>query len=255
MLHKRVGGRGAELFLLHGWGMNAAVWERLAAALSESFRVTVADLPGHGRSPYGLDGSIGAWVDACLEVAPEEAVWVGWSLGGSLALEAALRSPPRLRALVLVSTTPCFVRGPGWSHAVPAAILERFREALAGDPATTLERFLALQVKGGEDARPQLRRLRSFLAGQPVAQRSALDDGLRLLLETDLRPRLAELALPSLWLLGDRDTLVPWRWSEALPRLLPEARRELIRGASHAPFLSHLEQCADLLNGFVNELP
>ena len=254
MLHKRIGGSGPELFLLHGWGMNGVVWERLAAALSGSFRVTVADLPGHGRSPYGLDGTLEEGVDACLEAAPENAVWIGWSLGGSLALEAALRSPQRVRALVLVSATPRFVQGDGWPHAMPAATLERFRDALESDPAATLERFLALQVKGGEDARPLLRLLRGCLAGQPEADRAALDDGLRLLQETDLRPRLGELAMPSLWLFGDRDTLVPWRWSEALPDLLPDARRELIRGAAHAPFLSHFEQCMNPLRAFLEEL-
>ena len=60
---------------------------------------------------------------------------------------------------------------------------------------------------------------------------------------------------PSLWLFGDRDTLVPWRWSEALPQLLPDARSELIPGAAHVPFLSHFEQCVNLLQAFLDGLP
>ncbi len=255
MLHRQASGSGPELFLLHGWGMSGAVWERLAAALSGLFRVTAVDLPGHGRSSYELDGTLQSWTSACLEAAPENAVWIGWSLGGSLALEAALRSPQRVRALVLVGATPRFVQGPDWSHAMPATTLARFQDALMDDPLATLERFLALQVKGGDDARPQLRLLRGYLAGQPAVERAALDDGLRLLQETDLRPRLRELAMPSLWCFGDRDTLVPWRWSEPLLQLPPGARRELIRGAAHAPFLSHSKHCENLLIAFTNGLP
>ncbi len=254
MLHRRIGGSGPELFLLHGWGMNGAVWKRLTETLSDAFRVTVADLPGHGRSPYGLGGTLEEWADACLEAAPEDAVWIGWSLGGSLVLEAALRAPQRVRALVLVSTTPRFVQGIDWPHAMPAAALVRFQEALVDDPSATLERFLALQVKGSEDARPLLRLLRSCLSGHPAAQQVALGDGLRLLQETDLRARLRELTMPNLWLFGDRDTLVPWRWSEALPELLPDARPELIPGAAHAPFLSHFESCVNLLGAFLEDL-
>lgn len=255
MLHRRVTGSGPELFLLHGWGMNGAVWERLETELSDGYRVTVAELPGHGRSPYGLDGSLGGWSGACLGAAPERAVWIGWSLGGILALEAALRAPSRVRALVLVSATPRFVQGADWPHAMPAETLALFQESLERDPAATLERFLVLQVRGGKQARPLLRLLRGALADRPSADPGALADGLRLLHETDMRPRLGELAMPSLWLFGERDELVPWRWSEALPRLLPAARSELIQGAAHLPFLSHPQQCMPALRTFLQELP
>jgi len=255
MLHRESMGSGPDLFLLHGWGMHGGVWERLAASLSGAYRVTVAELPGHGRSRYGIGGSLEEWADACLEAAPDRAVWIGWSLGGTLALEAALRSPQRVRALVPVSATPRFVQGPDWPHAMPAATLTRFREALEQDPAATLERFLALQVKGDEQARPLLRLLRGILADRSNPHPGALDDGLRLLQESDLRARLAQLAVPSLWLFGERDTLVPRRWAGELPRLLPGARLLTIPGAAHLPFLSHPRQCASPLRAFLQELP
>ena len=44
-------GAGPDLVLLHGWGLHAGVWESTAAELAKSWRVTLVDLPGHGRSP------------------------------------------------------------------------------------------------------------------------------------------------------------------------------------------------------------
>ena len=255
MLHRTSMGIGPDLFLLHGWGMNGAVWEGLAAALSDSYRVTLAELPGHGASPPLPDGGLDAWKEACLEAAPQRAVWIGWSLGGTLALAAALRAPQRVRALVPLCATPRFVQGDDWPHAMRLATLARFRESLQVDPTATLERFLALQVKGSEQARPLLRKLRGLLAAAPVPDPGALADGLGILQETDLRWQLSQLDIPSLWLFGELDGLVPHGWSEALPRLLPGARSLSIPAAAHLPFLSHPEQCLGPLRDFLQELP
>jgi pimeloyl-[acyl-carrier protein] methyl ester esterase len=256
MLHRAVLGRGADLVLVHGWGMNGAVWNGLAEALARTFRVWILDLPGHGHSPHLPERSrLADWAAACLARVPEGAIWVGWSLGGSIALEAALTAPQRLRGLCLITSTPRFLQAPDWPHAMPEATLTQFRNQLTQDPAATLERFLALQVKGNDSARKVLRGLRRRLADRPAADARALDTGLDLLRTTDLRPRLAELALPSLWLFGRRDTLVPWRWSTELARLLPGARGRLIEGAAHIPFLSHPAPSLALLTAFVQGLP
>lgn len=255
MLHSRVLGRGPELVLLHGWGMNGAVWEDAAEALAPDFRVTLIDLPGHGHSPWsGQELHLADWAHACLRVAPPAALWVGWSLGGSVALEAALGAPQRVRALVLVTTTPCFVRDRHWSHALPEVTLARFRDALGADPGDTLGRFLALQVKGSDSALAVLRTLRRRIAERPPPSPAALDAGLHLLRHTDLCGRLPGLRPPSLWIYGERDTLVPRRSAEALAGLLPGARVEVIRGAAHAPFLSHRDQALDLLRRFAEEV-
>lgn len=255
MLHSSVRGSGPDLVLVHGWGMNGTVWEPLAAALAHRYRVLVPDLPGHGQSPYQSHRSrLVDWADECLEAAPAIAVWMGWSLGGSVVLEAALRAPQKVRALVLVAATPRFIQGPGWPHAMPVETLAQFRDALVKDPAATLDRFLSLQARGDEDARNLLRTLRGRLVQQPAADAAALDAGLGLLRNTDLRGHLPALRQPSLWLFGRRDTLVPWRCSEALSGLLPAARAEVIRGAAHAPFLSHLDASMIPLRRFLETL-
>ncbi len=251
MLHKEVFGSGPDLLLVHGWGMNEAVWHDLPHTLAPDPRATLPHLPGHGHSPYdSARPSLADWARQVLEVAPESATWIGWSLGGSLALEAALLAPERIRALTLVTATPRFVRGEDWRHAMPLETLEQFHADLTRDPRATLDRFLALEVSGGDEARSVLRLLRARLAEKPTADPAALDIGLDLLNDTDLRGRLPQLSMPSLWLYGQRDALVPRRSSQALAELLPRARIEVIKGAVHAPFLSHPVEAMQHLHSF-----
>lgn len=227
-------GTGPDLVLLHGWGMNAAVWEPLLPALQARWRVTRVELPGHGASPV-TDGELQAWAAACLAVAPPRAVWLGWSLGGLVSLAAADAAPQRFEVLCLMSATPSFVQRERWADAMPAATFTQFADNLVSDPDTTLRRFLALQVRGSEDARPLLRQLSAALEQRPAASEQGLRDGLDLLLQGDLREALERLAVPVSWLLGERDTLVP----AALAAKVPPGTAQVVKGAAHAPFLSH----------------
>jgi pimeloyl-[acyl-carrier protein] methyl ester esterase len=220
--------------------MSSAVWEGLPADLTLGHHLTAIELPGHGHSP--LDPSctrLADWAAACLRAAPRRAVWLGWSLGGLLALAAALQAPERISALIAVTATPRFVKAADWQAATARSTLSGFHRGLLGDPAGTLQRFMALQVRGSDAGRNTLRELRRELAARPQPDPEALGLGLRLLGDSDLRDRLPEIECPSLWLFGERDTLVPAAAAEGIRRLLPEARVRVIPGAAHAPFLSH----------------
>jgi pimeloyl-[acyl-carrier protein] methyl ester esterase len=165
-----------------------------------------------------------------------------------------LRAPQRVRGLILLAATPRFVQGKDWPYATPAATFGGFRDALLADPRTTLERFLALQVRGSEGARETLRTLRRELAGRPDPEPAGLAKGLDLLRSSDLRSRLAEVSCPVLWLLGERDTLVPAAAAETIADLVPCARVRVISGAGHAPFLSHPEESGSRMTDFLTEL-
>ena len=247
-------GQGRDLVLVHGWGMNAGVWASLVALLAPGFRVTVMELPGHGDSDYDAAlNSLDDWSNCLLNAAPERAAWLGWSLGGQLAMNAALSAPERVSALILMASTPRFVLGEGWPHALSPDIFLQFSERLLADPAATLSRFLAIQVLGTEQERETLKQLKQAMQHRREPRAEALADGLRLLLETDLRPAVADLRPPTLWMLGSRDALVPRGLAEVLPQLQPSAEVRLLDKAAHALFLSHPQACRRLMQDFLDE--
>jgi len=243
-----------NLVLIHGWGMNAAVWNGFPAQIAPGLRPYPIELPGHGRCRFDPgQNDLRTWADACLAAAPERAVWLGWSLGGLVALAAARRAPERIGALILMTATPRFVRAADWMPAMPEETLAQFHDGLTSDPSGTLSRFLTLELRGSEDARETLRELRRRLASRPEPDPAALSVGLDLLRNEDLRGPLPDVRCPALWLFGGRDTLVPVAVAGRIEILMPGARTVVIPGAAHAPFLSHRAETRAALRGFLEE--
>jgi pimeloyl-[acyl-carrier protein] methyl ester esterase len=252
-LFTQICGSGPDLVLIHGWGLHSGVWDGLVPLLEPYFRVLQLDLPGHGNSGWSGEATLDDMAEAVLEEAPEDAAWLGWSLGGLVAMRAALLAPARVNALLLLASTPCFVRRPDWQCAMLPALLDTFAAELKQDYLRTLNRFLALQVRGSDNSGAVLRMLRTQLLakGEPVP--AALQVGLDILRHTDLRDRMSSLACPVLVVAGGRDTLVPAAAARAAVEQMPNATIELIAGAGHAPFIARPQVVADLVHCFLQQ--
>ncbi len=231
----------ANLILLHGWGLNGAIWNPLLPKLRKQFNVTVIDLPGYRNQPLPKNGSLESFARQILDHAPKPAIWVGWSLGGQIALQAAQIASPtleqRISGLFLVATTPSFIQRKDWDFAVTQSVLDNFHKGLLNNREKEIHRFLTLQMQGVENARPLIRSLKEELA-QPPAH-NALEAGLKILSETDLRPILPKIDLPTVWWMGERDPLVPTQAGEWAAAQNQNAHCEIVPKAGHAPFLSH----------------
>jgi len=245
-------GHGKSLILLHGWGFNGEIWNDLAAQLAQHWHVYQVDLPGHGRSPM-CEYSLPVLAEVLATHLPQESVWIGWSLGGLLTMALARWYPQSVRAVVLVSTSPRFVTAEDWPHAMRPAVLQQFSQQLQKNTLGTLQRFLALQVKGSETARQQLRTLNALFKETALPHAKALPAGLHLLQTTDLRSELSHIQCPALLCLGERDTIVPVEVGEACRHRWPQLQITSIKSAAHVPFLSHPDIFMPLLQGFLNE--
>lgn len=250
MLHSRCVGRGPDLVLLHGWGMHADIWTPIVELLSTQFRLHLIDLPGHGSSaplePFTLD----TVCDALQHVVPERAHWLGWSLGGLLALEFAARNPQRVARLILMASNPCFVATEDWPQGMARTVLEGFAQDLFQDHQATLNRFLGLVARGAPD-NSVLRELRRAVRAAPSPSGSALQGGLAILRDADLRSRLNALSMPVLWLGGVRDTLVPITALRSVHARYSHMLLREIAQAGHAPFISHPQETAAVITEFL----
>jgi pimeloyl-[acyl-carrier protein] methyl ester esterase len=246
-------GTGPDAVLIHGWAMHVGIFAPLTRLLATHFRLHLVDLPGHGRNAQASTCDPLDCATAIARAVPR-AIWIGWSLGGIVALHAALEHPAQVRGIVEIAASPRFVVAPDWPHGVAPEVFAQFGAGLRNDYRGTIERFLALEALGSDHAQAELRDLRAHVFERGEPSLAALHDGLRVLDRTDMRARLPELPVPSLWIAGRRDRLVSagaMRWAAAQS---PQGCFVEI-SSGHAPFIGHAPEVADAITDFAGILP
>ena len=242
-------GSGPDLVMIHGWGMHKGVWGGFAERLSRHFRLHLVDLPGHGEASRGNSQfeCLGLAKHIASQTPP--AAWMGWSLGGQIALKAALAVPDAVKKLILLSTNPSFVKTENWECAQDSEVFAGFSESLGTDATRTLQKFERLQVAGSVNSRSTLRQLQSYQAELPSIE--ALQVGLDILLTEDQISSLCKVNVPCLLAGGSEDRIVPIEALREMAKLLPHAELHELEGAGHMPFISHEDGLARLIVQFV----
>lgn len=240
-LHIETHGHGEiPVVILHGWAMHGGMMEPLCEVLADRCTLHVVDLPGHG---YSRDSTLPLEPSACVQAIAERtppAIWIGWSLGGLIAMTAAMERPANARGLGVICGTPKFSRDEGWPYGSDPRLVRQLADDLETDYHATLERFIALEAMGSPDPRAELRHLRSlmFTRGEPNLR--VLQDGIRILETTDRRADLASMSVPNVWIAGHRDRLVP---PPAMAWSAEQARGNYVEvaHAGHAPFFGYAD--------------
>ena len=258
-LHVESAGAGPPLVLLHGWAMHSGLWGPAARTLAPRLRVHAVDLPGPwpqrtGRSVHARRaGRRPSRARSTTSGAPLTVV--GWSLGGARGAALGTRGARSgSHALVLVATTPRFVAGDDWPHAMARQTLAQFGDELRASYRLTLQRFLSLQTRAAAPtARATLAALRRDLfarGGPPRRPRSPTrSPSCRppTCAPTCRRSRSRRWSSPAS---ATRST--PAAAGAWLAAALPNARLASIAGAAHVPFLSHPAAFAAALDGFLD---
>lgn len=240
-------GHGDELVLLHGWGLNSAVWTTLLPHLTPYFRVHCLDLPGFGESGwepgFAQLSAMGERIRQYIEAECAGPVHiVGWSMGGLIATDLALRQPRLVKHLMTVASSPRFVASNNWPG-VDESVLNDFQLQLADNLEATLKRFLAVQTLGSPHAREDMKALRQQLLSKPLPHAEALQAGLSWLQHCDLRSQLAELTMPLTRFYGRLDSLVPAKVAEHITA----GDMQIFAHSAHAPFMTERVEFAEAI--------
>jgi len=238
-----------QLLLLHGWGMNKAIWYQLIQDLQTDISIVAVDLPGYGAENYIPETytaqSLATAIAPYLENAHQTIV-LGWSMGGLVAIELAKTYPEKISQLILVASNPKFVQSSDWPFAVEEQVFINFANDLKKDIKKTIRRFIAIQAMGSKTAKEDIKQICALIEQQPATDYDSLNKGLEILLSSDLRNDLLNLTLPVLIIAGNKDRLVSVKALEFLSEQKLKQQQdnislEIISGAGHAPFISHQE--------------
>lgn len=244
-----------DIVLLHGWGMHSIAWDTLIPELLKHYQVTIIDLPGMGQSPLPKgDYSLEFITEKILEVTPQKATYLGWSLGGQVAQNIAIHFSERIEKLITVSSTPKFCQSEDWKYGLNPAIVESFRMMYEEDHEGTLIRFLALQCKDSQTYKEDVETLKQILYFCGLPAKKAMREGLNILQTADLRENLGSITVPTLHIHGRNDNLIPIAITEAWNALMPKAAIAVLEGQAHAPFLSDADLVAKAISDWESDL-
>jgi pimeloyl-ACP methyl ester carboxylesterase len=229
--------------LIHGAGSNHLVWPAELRRLA-GHRVLAVDLPGHGNSSGVALQSIRAYANQMIDFLSAlglyQAVFVGHSMGGAIALDLATNHPTHVAGLGLISTgaylgvDPKFLESLANPMTVSTAV-HTFRQRAFGPQASPL--LIERSMKLMKETRP------SVICGD-----------WRACADFDLRESIARVEAPAWVIVGGEDKITPVAYAHFLAGRLPAARIQIIPGAGHMVLLEQPAQVANGLHQFLSAM-
>jgi len=246
-------GRGPAVVLVHGMGLNRAMWQWLIPALTPRFQVLTYDLLGHGESadPTGrpeLRSFCAQLIELLDGCGLARAAVAGFSLGGMIARRFAIDHPDRLSALAVLHSVH------DRSAEQRAAIGRRLDAARHAGPAATVDAALARWFTDEFRARqPEVLDLvRRWMTANRKEAYAAI---YRVLAEDDaeLADPITKIRCPTLVMTGDRDAGNSPEMARRMASAIPGARVAILAGLRHMALAEDPEAFNAPLVSFLNE--
>ena len=226
-------GDGAPVILIHGLGLNRAMWKWQLPALSPKFQVVCYDLLGHGENPkpagpYTMEQMVGQLDDLMIDLNISCAALIGFSLGGLINRAFALAHPDKTAALVILNSAHAR------TDAQRDSIDLRVQQARESGPSATID--AALERWFSEDfARREPRVLEQVRQWVVANDASVYPDLYRLLAEGDkgLETEISAITCPTLIVTGAEDYGNSPEMTRQMAALMPNAHAEILPGLRH----------------------
>ena len=265
-VHVKTMGQGEPaIVLLHGFGSSLYSWQEVMQPLSQfgtvvafdrpAFGLTERPLTWDGQNPYSPEAQVDLVIGLLDHLGLQQAVLVGNSAGGTIAMQTALAHPDRVQALILVD--PAVYNGggaPKWIRPLLATPqMRRLGPLLARSIQSNGTELIAQAWHDPSLLKPEIIELYK----KPL-QVSDWDKALWELTlasqESNLKDRLDSLSMPVLVVTGDDDRIVPTDDSIKLAGELSGAQLAIIANAGHVPHEEQPVEFMQVLTDFLNKL-
>ena len=246
------GGDGPAVVFSHGYLMDSSMFDPQVAALAPEYRVITWDARGFGGTratgPFSYWDSASDVVGLLDHLGIEQAVLGGMSQGGFLSLRAALKTPDRVRALILIDSQA------GLENPDVAPAYEQMEQTWLEHGPAPVQDIVASIILGPPDGPVEYQ---PWFAKWAAADRDELRLAFRCLMDRDdITGRLGEISCPALILHGTADAAIPMERAEVVrDGLAGPVTLVAVDGGSHAANLSNPDQVNPALLEFLRSLP
>ena len=225
--------KGLPVVFVHGFPLSHSMWNPQLDLVAKGHRAIAYDLRGHGHSSVGdgqytIEGHVDDLIGLMDQLEVKRAVLVGLSMGGYIALRAIEREPGRFLALALCDTRSEADTNEGrLKRAAGAAAVKQNGSAAFAEgflPAVFAPQSLQEKPEIVAQIHDVILNITPLsLAGHQIAMAA----------RTDTTPSLASIAVPTLVMVGELDTVTPPADSSSMQEKIPGAELHVIPGAGH----------------------
>ena len=229
-IHYEVKGNGIPVILIPGMGTGASFWDPLVPLLPDHKLITL-DNRGAGTTKYAGKISISDMTDDIVALMDHLSIFkahvVGWSMGGCMATEFSIRHPERVISLTLISP---YMRRPSRSSYAMFAAMKAVKEGASLDVLSMIVQVMCFpesvfQKRDEKGTRNNITPFGSTIQGI-IDQMEAVD-------AYDGRKLPQQISVPTLWIHGLSDIMVPPEMGEEIASQIRNCKRHLVPGAGH----------------------
>jgi pimeloyl-ACP methyl ester carboxylesterase len=246
-------GEGSVVVLVHGLGLNQAMWQWQLPALKKGYRVVTYDILGHGDSakpsgPYHMVQMVDQLCQLVDDLGIDRCALIGFSLGGLIVQAFTLAHPDRVSALAILHAAH------GRTPEQRASIMERVAQCRVSGPGATvsdaLSRWFSTQFAKQNIA--VLEKIRLWvLANDPLVYPELYQ--LLAIADIGLEESVASIKCPTLVMTGDEDYGNSAEMAQRIASTIPNAQLEILKGLRHMALAEDPEQVNHLLTSFLDE--
>lgn len=254
-------GSGQPILFSHGWPLNADMWEtQMLFLASRGYRAIAFDRRGFGRSSqpwtgYDYDTFADDIAELITQLDLHKVVLAGFSMGGGdIVRYIARHGSARVAKLALISAvTPIFGKAPDYPAGVDLSVFAGIRAGITADRPQFLDDFNTIFYgtnRPGAKVSQGIFKQTLFMALQASIKGTV--DCVTAFSETDFRPDMARIDVPTLVVHGGDDQVVPFATTGKLAsELIAGAQLKVYAGAPHAVAQTHGEQLNQDLLAFL----
>lgn len=246
-----------KLVLIHGFATDSSIWQKQVEFFKDKYDLIVPTLETHDKN-------------AALKLAKEledlkSINILGWSMGGNVALWLAERLRDKLKSLILVSTTPQFIRTKNFGHAIFIEDLKNLERKILTRQDKGLNYFYKLANCGDENHRDSslchyersevILSFKNEIASSQTPRNDRLENlaqDLKTLTILDQKSLLEKISCPTLIIQGDKDMICLPPAAEYMQKKIKNSKMKIMENTSHIPFLTHPQEFNKIIGDFLN---